>query len=72
MIDYKIFTSEDWDWFVLIRKSDKKILYTGNYREQAYVAYLKDIDIELPSVVEKNDDAWLSGDYDTSEEDWYE
>jgi len=51
-LEFKIFTSEDLDWFVAARKGkgkdNPKVLYEGHDLEDAYKAILKEIGVDVP------------------------
>ncbi|MBM3200461.1 hypothetical protein FJZ53_05985 [Candidatus Woesearchaeota archaeon] len=47
-LEYRIFNSEEWDWFVAAKK-DKKlvVLYEGHDLKEAYRSILSDMGIEV-------------------------
>lgn len=48
-LEYKIFISEDLDWFVAAKnvKPKPKVLYEGHNKEEAYESILKDLGIKV-------------------------
>lgn len=49
-LEYKIFVSEGWDWFVAAKKGKLKpeVLYEGHDKDRAYESILKNLGISVP------------------------
>lgn len=49
-LEYKIFVSEEWDWFVVAKKgeSEPKVLYEGHHKDKAYESILADLGVNVP------------------------
>ncbi|MFA5887863.1 MAG: hypothetical protein WC852_04090 [Candidatus Nanoarchaeia archaeon] len=70
-LEYKIFASEEWDWFVASKKGGKKplVLYEGHDLKDAYKSILEDMGFNIP--VEKRDMADTGG-YEPVKKDFAE
>lgn len=71
-LEYKIFTSEEWDWYIAAKKDkDKpKVLYEGHSLEKAYESILEDIGVDVP--IEERPGMEETGTYTPTKEDFSE
>lgn len=71
-MNYRLFVSMEYDWWVLAKidrkKKKVKVLYRGHNRDQAYEAWLEDLNVKPNALICEVD--MSSGDYEPTVKDF--